>query len=566
MVMRILLTIMLLLPFQIGWAVTPFHAEVDRSTIAEGESFTLTLRYNDSVLSGNPDFAPLLEDFKVRSHGRKTSFQLMNGQSEFWTIWTLTLTPKRLGPHTIPSVKFKDSKTQAINVEVAKLSAKIKEQRNKELFFHTEVDTKTAYVQGQVLYTERLYFSVPIENGTLSDVNVDEAVVEPLGNTKHYRTQLQGRTFDVYERKFAIFPQVSGEMIIPGPIYNGEVGNRRFGGGRAVSASHPPTRVAVNPKPARYPSADAWLPAKELSLDYRWLGDPTNIRVGDPITLEVTLRAHGLNSAQLPEITIDNRNGLKVYPEQAQTNNQTDDAGFIGFRRQSFALVTTRNGSVTLPEIRIPWWDTQNQQLRYAVLPSQRITATGAANQPTEDNKPVATEPAKPISAEDEDTTVALPTHQQGEAADTTVWRWAALAFAILWLITLSAWWRLRLIPKPVAVVNVQEEKELNGRQWYGQLKSACRKQDPKQAREALLQWMSHLHGRPITQLSQLIAEISDNSLKQAIETLDQTLYGSSSSNRWQGEYLWQLIKGWRPEFNRAPQHTQHLYPNEAKA
>lgn len=518
-----------------------FEASVDRNEVAEGESLILTLRYNSNTLTGTPDFSPIEKDFEIANQNRKSSFQFVNGKSNSWTIWTLHLVPERLGTLTIPPVTFKGEKSNPVTVTVKKVSAAVKQQQSKQVFFHTETDMRTAYVQGQILYTEKLYFSVPLDNSQLSEVSVEDAIVSQLGDIKHYRTQLDGRSFEVYERRYVIFPQVSGELVIPGPRYTGEMSNGPWRPGRPIRVSQPPTKLQVLPQPASYPQA-TWLPATDLQLNYQWLGNSADLKVGEPVTLKLTLKAEGLSAAQLPAIPLPELSSLKYYPDQAQTQEQQTQKGMQSTRTQSIAIVPTKEGSITLPEIRLPWWNTQLGRLEYAIIPPQRLTAKADPNAaPTQ---PVI---SSPVSNTADTASTQTPT----EATGNYLWQIISAVFALLWLATLALWW---LSPRAMATnhnlskgINEPEQQPLSVRKHLKAIKQACRNNDATLARSAILAWASATLDRQISGLDQLAdimtAKQSNSGLIQALKELDYTLYSSGGNDAWQGEYLWQLLQ-----------------------
>ena len=536
---------------QVGWAET-LESTVDRTQVAEGESIILTLRYNSNVFSGNPDFSPLKQQFDIINTGRKNNFQYINGKSESSTIWTIALIPKRKGNLVLPSLSFKGETSKPIQIMVSKVNDAIKNQQ-KDVFFHTEVDVKTAYVQGQVLYTEKLYFSVPLENSQLGEVAVDEAMVESLGEIKHYQTQLNGRSFEVYERKSLIFPQTSGEMIIPGPIYSGEISNGRWRGGRPIRISHPPITMPVLPKPASYPNG-TWLPAKDVKLDYKWQGNIESLNVGEPVTLELTMTAKGLTSAQLPNLELQKVKGLKYYPDQAQTSDSADNTGVIGKRTQSIAVVPNKAGSLTLPEVRIPWWNTHHGKLEYAVLPAQRLTAFSSGQ---------SKQSQIPEQIEEEaasDASEAAPLNTAIEAQNNQlIWPMISGLFALLWLVTLALWMRNRHQSIDVAPDNF-EKPAAN----LKSIKQACRNNQPEAARAAILSWAQQEWRIPFASLSQASGYIADTTLKTALQELDYTLYSQVGNSAWQGEYLWQLFKAYKPAQDSSTSALPSLYPTEA--
>lgn len=534
-----------------------FEANVDRANIGEGESLILTLRYNSNVFSGDPDLSPLEQQFTVINQQRKNSFQYIDGKSESWTVWTITLTPKRKGNLVLPSIEYKGERTLPIQINVNKLDPSLQNQQ-KDVFFHTQSDIKTSYVQGQIVYSEKLYFSVPLDNSQLSEVEVEDAVVQALGETKQYRTQLNGRNFDVYERRYVIFPQTSGELIIPGPRYSGEISNGRWRPGRPIAISHPPTRIQVLPQPASYPQANTWLPAKKVSLDYKWLGDVANLNQGEPITLALTLKAQGLGAAQLPKLELADLPSLKYYPEQAQSQDINDENGITGIVSQNIAIVATQSGDVRLPEIRIPWFDIKAGRMEYAVMPAQTLTVSGTS-------KPSLSRQEEPLNSVSTDeaaneTQMSMPPAAMVQDSQSAkFWPVLSLIFMLLWLITSYLLWRKHQAPKQ------DEQSDAVAQSLSGHLKDikkACRNNDAKAARSAILSW-AHAQGFPHNVGLEQLTLLNDSAeFKQALQELDYTLYSASGNSAWQGEYLWQLIRNIKPEKNSASSPLPPLYPS----
>jgi len=535
-----------------------FEAHVDRATVSEGDAIILTLQYNNNVVRGNPDLSPLNQQFDVINSNRKNSFQYINGKSESWTIWTVTIIPKRKGNLVIPSIEFEGERTKPIQINVTKVDPSIAQQ-DKEVFFHTETDVKTSYVQGQIVYSEKLYFSVPLDNSQLNEVAVEDAVLQPLGETRQYRTQLNGKTYDVYERRYVIFPQVSGELIIPGPRYSGEISNGRWRPGRPISVSEPPIRLQVLPQPANYPQA-TWLPAKNVELNAKWLGNTQQVKIGEPITLSLELKAQGLTSAQLPKIELPDLFGLKYYPEQAQKQESTSDSGITGSVTQNIAVVATQGGKITLPEIRIPWFNINLGRVEYATLPAQTLSVIG--NAPATKTDSSTEQPQSTEASDTQDINRDASTIYSDQTPTSKFWPVVSLVFMLLWLITSYMLWRQKNRPSKQEEFESTKQGKLSGA--LKDIKKACRNNDAKQAREAILAW-AHAQGcSDIISLQQVAQLHPIAEMKQALQELDYTLYSSTGNSAWQGEHLWQLIRNIKIENNKEASPLRPLYPSEA--
>lgn len=525
------------------------NADVDRTRISENESLNLTLRTDEQV-GRDPDLTPLEQHWEIANSQRSSQFRMVNGQSSSWTQWTITLIPKRSGNLQIPSLEYAGQRSSPINIVVEKGTSNAS-SANQDVFFETSTDVNKTYVQGQIIYTEKLFFAVPLDNHKLSDVQVADAAVQPLGNIRQYQTRLNGRLFNVFERQFAIFPQTSGELIIPGPRYYGEINQGLWQPGRPVRVSHAPITLRVLAKPAEYPDA-TWLPASNLVIDSQISGDLNNMHTGEPVTLNITLKISGQNASQLPEIKLPEVPDLKYYPDQGASQDNNDASGIIGQRSQSIAILAAKPGRYTIPEIKIPWWNVKTERLEYARIAPQTLKVNKAGN-----NTALTLGP-------DENTQQADTADNNGTPAqnpDVLPWQIATLCFALLWLSTLLWLWLHRdagrkttNTPTPAKVTDNAQTSA------HQALKNACRINNPAAARTALLQWGREQFASPLQSLHEL-AEKTGGQLGLAIRELDYTLFAGQNNSAWQGEQLWQVFKQYQPNNQQPSQALPDLYP-----
>ena len=71
-----------------------FSASVDRTTLADDETLTLTLR-SDQQVGDSPDLAPLNTHFDVLGTRQYQKHSSINGKSSFGKDWIITLMPKQ---------------------------------------------------------------------------------------------------------------------------------------------------------------------------------------------------------------------------------------------------------------------------------------------------------------------------------------------------------------------------------------------------------------------------------------------------------------------------------------
>lgn len=508
-------------------------ANVDRQQITENDSFRLFLRFDEQVAFGQPDLTELKRNFSIINQQRSNQFRSMNGKTVSFTEWTLTLTPIGTGDLIIPAIEFQGAKSQPIEISVNDLPPSVKEQMAKEFFFDIEVDQQSTYVQAQILYTEKLYYSVNHDNARLSELKIDGAHLVPLGDVRNYNTSVNGQRMGVYERRYAIFPEESGELIIPGQTFTGSVLNPydRFSRGRPVAISSDAIKVQVKPAPASYPQA-AWLPSPRIAISDQLSKTYDQWQVGEPVTRTITLNAKGLSGSQLPSTTLPIVDGLKYYPDQSEHEDKIDNAGVAGTFQQSLALVPTKSGRLLLPEVRIPWWNTETNTLEYAILPAQTVNVAAANQSPL-----FSANTTGEGNATGSQTTATNA--QQGEqivtGSHSSYWILSTLILLVINVILAFLLWKKKSPRKAVA----SDPQANHSKALLKSLKAACKNNDALKIREYLKQWAQAEF--ETTRIELLARLLNSRELGEEIKALDQFLYRNNNTNPvFNGTQLWQ--------------------------
>jgi hypothetical protein len=501
-------------------------ASVDRRQITENDSFRLFLRYDEQVGFGQPDLIALKKDFRIINQQRANQFRSMNGKTVSFTEWTLMLSPLRTGSLIIPAIEFEGQRSQEIPVTVKALSQSVKDQIAKEFFFDIEVDNTSTYVQAQVIYTEKLYYSVNHEDATLSEFKVTDAHVMPLGEVRQYNTNINGQRMGVYERRFAIFAEESGEMVIPGQKFSANIVNsyNRWSRGRPVTVVAEPIRIKVESTPASYPQAP-WLPSPQIEISDRWSKPYNEWQLGEPVTRTITINAQGLSGSQLPELSLPVVEGMKYYPDQSEHNDKTDNQGIKGFLQQSLAIVPTQSGRVTIPEMRIPWWNLDTNRLQYAVLPAQTVIVAAPENAIA--NGSSQTTPSASALSDSANHSVVMTNQNSGY--------WIAATLLLLLTNTLSAFLLWRNNKRPV--VEETDKSERSSKESLKQIRKACQENDPLIIRHRLKEWSQQEFN--ITSLDQLGKQFNDIPLTNSLSELDSVLYQDCKNSAFNGQLLW---------------------------
>jgi hypothetical protein len=396
---RLLLGVLLLLTMLHASALAAFTAETDREVIDENDILRLTLRIDEQIFIGEPDFAPLEQDFTIMSQQRASQFTLVNGQTESETSWTLTLQPKRRGTLQIPALAFKGQQTAPLRVRVTAPSAAAQEALRALVFMESAVSTDSAYVQEQFTLTVSLWYAAGavLFGDFPPPPTIPNVLVYPLGDAEPGRRQRDGRRYNTITQRYALIPQRSGVLRLPPQSFAGAV--RIPEGGRTrrknLRAQTPRHELSIQPVPAGWPDGAPWLPARNLTLEAIYAPALASAQVGVPLEQTLRLRAEGVAASTLPPLPAPRVPGLRTYDSQTALEEAVRGPWLQAEQRTVTVLMPEEAGALSLPTLSLPWWDTQADALRYATLPGAQLRVAEG----TLSALPEASPSAKPAEA-----------------------------------------------------------------------------------------------------------------------------------------------------------------------
>lgn len=565
-VCSVLLVMLLILPSQ---ALAEVTAAVDRNVMAMGETLRLTITATEGENTKEADLRPLLANFDILQRASSSNYSLVNGRGSHTEQLQLDITPRREGVLRIPAMRIGKGVTNALEVTVR--SAPEAPDGGQSVVFEAEVDRDTVYVQGQLILTLRLQQSINLDNRSVSELELDNAFITKL-EQKSFQRNIDGRQWLVHEIRYAVFPEQSGTLEIPAQTFTARVpGGRRSlfdmaGAGRLMRRQSKPLSIDVLPVPDEYPGGE-WLPARQVTITEQWSTPPDKLRAGESATRTLRIQGEGVQGAQLPPVLFTPVDGLKLYPDQPQISDQEISTGLMGTRVDSAAVVPMQEGTLELPEIRIPWWDTHAQQLRYATVPARTLRVAPADPATVASAAPPSTAPAAAPGV-----TALVPA-----AGGALAWQLLALFSSLGWLATLG-WlvWQRRGARQPKSPAT----QSTSARRALATLCTACDNDDARAARRAVIDWANAVLWREktnreqgenreykLSSLQQVADRFGDDELTAALRELESTLYGADG-DAWSGRSLstcaQRLYRSAQASSRGEPGDELRLYPQSA--
>lgn len=574
--------------FSVSQAFAQLGAAVSRTTVPEGDAFQLSVRLDDK--GATPDFSALEKDFIIA--GRRNSYKstYINGKSESYSEIILTLYPRKTGKLTIPPIRAGKQETKPVEITVvagdqpmpAGTSGQAGERNRSRIFLRAEIDNQRPYVGQQAVYTVRLYSSLPLLDGGIVPPSSDDASVIPLERPKQARSVVDGRPFYVFESKFAVFANKSGEIVLNPAVFQGVVSDPDGGGKdddpfsgmfgglmlpdlfaqKNVAVRSGSVTLHVRPQPDGT-GGEGWLPATDVSVSENVTPPQTEVTAGEAVTRTVTVSVGGQSENRVPDPSFPDGTGYKQYPGKTDSKNLVDANGLVGVKTRQIVFIPTHTGEVVLPALKIGWFDTKSNMMKTAELPSRVVIvkpspdaqtpSTAAPSASVSENR---REPSGAGAKPEMLSFVREGKMQEGrempEVGDVVVLPAKFGTFSPETLLGIGAvsggalvglfWVMSVLLRRAGKRAEKQKSEESSKRKAVAAFKKACSDGDPAAAKEALIR-LAHVlwPSRPPLTLSDVAAKFADDDFFVQLENLNEALY-AKEKREWNGKSLWRAF------------------------
>ena len=471
----------------------------------------------------HPNTKPLEADFRILDRHQRMAIQSENGVNRGKVTWTFLLAPREAGDLTIPALQFQNMQSDPIEVTVIPGVAPA-ERAEPEARLDMSLSEEDVYVQQQIILTQRVYYEPPLVRANLSSPTIPNAMVKSLGKQREYRAERNGREWQVAERRFVIVPQSAGTMVIPEQRFEARK-QTESGDLVPVIATAAAQSIRVNPPPASF-SGDIWLPARRLELTEEWSESPDSVQAGDSIRRDINIRAAGVAPESLPRLTIQYPDSLREYPTPWKSESRLTGDSIEGRLRKRSNLVPIEPGRITLPAIRIPWWDVEADKQREAVIKAHKMAVKPAAG-------------ASPKNEGDRNVTDSLSEMNLSRPGNTRLpplWFWLAVVLASGWLITGIAWWRNHRHRGEQTALSAEEKA--NRERFRALCEHAYRGE--ADTLTLLPQWAAiHFNRSALRTVGDVTAYMNDPQLTRELQALERHLFANPSERApWNGEEL----------------------------
>ncbi len=357
-----------------------FTASLDNGTLTLGENTSLSLTFQ----GGNPDQVPTpyVDGLRIDYVGPSQQMSIVNGHFSSTTTYRFTVTPQRTGAFTIPAITaVVDGQTlasQPLTLNVLKPGAPPPQAINSgsELAFMRLVLPKKKVYLGEVFTIEvQIYLrnivqnagqfhftALPSDGFTVGKMTRGQQRAEQIGASVYNVTPIYIALTAIKTGDFNIGP-ITASLVVQLPAPNRQnndpfdmpdpFGMFQRGVQKQLTFATDTESLQSLPLPTENipPDFNGAIGVYNMTVN----AGPTNVAVGDPITIRVNISGRGaLDALTLPQQSA--WHDFKVYPPTSKVKT-TDDLGMEGTKSFEEIIAPQSTNINELPPFSFSFFD-----------------------------------------------------------------------------------------------------------------------------------------------------------------------------------------------------------------
>ena len=380
-----------------------FTTSLDRESVIVGETVVLTLKFEGISPKGMPTLPaiPGLQTLGGVSSSVNSSFSPEGMSSS--TSYSVNLLAQRAGEFVIPalSVEIDGQKLQSQPVRLKVLqndpNAPAQDLSERLAFLSLSLPKKEMFV-GEVLPVElRLYLRgdvLKISDPQIPPLRGDGFTASKFVQGERYQRSVGNNQFTIIPILTVLTPIKDGQLTLD--ALNGSVMvYRQAGGGRRQinpfdidSFFGPPMeqqrialaieQQAINVRPLPAENVPAGFNGAVGNYTMTFSAGPTNVAVGDPITVKVQISGSGnLDALTIPEQP--EWRDFKTYPPTSKVETR-DPLGVQGTKSFEQIIVPQNSDIKTLPSLSFSYFDPDQKTYRLLTQPAVALMVRPSAS------------------------------------------------------------------------------------------------------------------------------------------------------------------------------------------
>ena len=332
-----------------------------------------------------------IENLEILSKGTQSKYSYINGNKTSEKIDTYTVLAKDIinFPLTVNLIG-KNEKSNTLNISVQKENI---HSISDDMSIETSInDGDTFYFGEKIIYEENFLTTVNINSigytkppqfNDFSEKDISPANLKGAYEQSYFRSNSgkQGIKLNIY--RGILQPNSSGEKTIK----SGQMAVTQASGRRDFffQQSTPPKyfggnniKINILPLPTDKPVGFQNIVGTP-KLEYSWNSDKVNL--GQSLVLNIKISGDA-NLDALEKIVTSQFNDFNIFESFKGEDERVENGKYYAEKSFELALIPKKSGEINTPEIKIPYFNTQNKKYEFLIIPSKKIDVIGSSSSP----------------------------------------------------------------------------------------------------------------------------------------------------------------------------------------
>ena len=332
-----------------------------------------------------------IENLEILSKGTQSKYSYINGNKTSEKIDTYTVLAKDIinFPLTVNLIG-KNEKSNTLNISVQKESI---QSISDDMSIETSINNgDTFYFGEKIIYEENFLTTVNINSigytkppqfNDFSEKDISPANLKGAYEQSYFRSNSgkQGIKLNIY--RGILQPNSSGEKTIK----SGQMAVTQASGRRDFffQQSTPPKyfggnniKINILPLPTDRPVGFQNIVGTP-KLEYSWNSDKVNL--GQSLVLNIKISGDA-NLDALEKIVTSQFNDFNIFESFKGEDERVENEKYYAEKSFELALIPKKSGEIDTPEIKIPYFNTQDKKYEFLIIPSKKIDVIGSSSSP----------------------------------------------------------------------------------------------------------------------------------------------------------------------------------------
>lgn len=332
-----------------------------------------------------------IENLEILSKGTQSKYSYINGNKTSEKIDTYTVLAKDIKnfPLTVNLIG-KNEKSNTLNISVQKENI---QSISDDMSIETSINNgDTFYFGEKIIYEENFLTTVNINSigytkppqfNDFSEKDISPVNLKGAYEQSYFRSNSgkQGIKLNIY--RGILQPNSSGEKTIK----SGQMAVTQASGRRDFffQQSTPPKyfggnniKINILPLPTDKPVGFQNIVGTP-KLEYSWNSDKVNL--GQSLVLNIKISGDA-NLDALEKIVTSQFNDFNIFESFKGEDERVENGKYYAEKSFELALIPKKSGEINTPEIKIPYFNTQNKKYEFLIIPSKKIDVIGSSSSP----------------------------------------------------------------------------------------------------------------------------------------------------------------------------------------